>query len=148
MKYCILLFLFTTSMLAVAQPKPHAPLTQQKMCADEAHKAFAWSHGSDKEAGNKGWTYTSHYDAESKVCYVMEHNVSSTAGNIGTSDLVFDAYEGRTYASYVWINTEKKKYWEVPPTECSVKPRGQDEITCKSSEEFERLVDKYFGIGR
>jgi hypothetical protein len=134
--------------LAVGQAKPHAPLTQQKMCAEQAHKAFAWSHGSDKEAGNKGWTYTSHFDASENICYVMEHNVSTTGGNPATSDVVFDAYESRTYASYIWINTEKKKYWEVPPMECSVKPRGQDEITCKSSEEFEKLIDKYFGIGR
>jgi hypothetical protein len=40
-----------------------------------------------------------------------------------------------------------KKYWEVKPTDCNVKPPGQDEITCTSSEEFHKLVDKYFGIG-
>jgi hypothetical protein len=132
--------------LAVGQTKPHAPLTQQKMCADQARKASNEYY--DSKAGNVGYSYTSHYDAEEKICYVMTHYAGVKDGKPYVSDDVFDAFEERTYASYVWINFMNKKFWEVAPTVCSVKPRGQDEITCKSSEEFERLVDKYFGIGR
>jgi hypothetical protein len=45
------------------------------------------------------------------------------------------------------VNTEKKKYWEVAPVECYVKPLGHAKIQCKSNDEFETLVEKYFGIG-
>lgn len=63
-------------------------------------------------------------------------------------DNVYDAFEGRTYASYFWINPEEKKHWEeVKPSICNIKPPGEDEITCSSSDEFHKLVDKYFGIG-
>jgi hypothetical protein len=40
-----------------------------------------------------------------------------------------------------------KKYWEVAPTVCWVKPLGHAKIQCKTDDEFEELVDRYFGIG-
>ena len=77
----------------------------------------------------------------------MVSSTSTSKDVIVVSHIVYDAFEGRSFASYRWVNAENKKYWEVTPEECMVKPRGQTEITCKSSAEFEELVDKYFGIG-
>jgi hypothetical protein len=34
------------------------------------------------------------------------------------------------------------------PHACSVKPIGQKEIYCKTEDEFEALIMKYFGIER
>jgi hypothetical protein len=75
------------------------------------------------------------------------NTISNHDGTFSTTRVVYDAFEGRVYADYLWISDKVKKFWEVPPMSCSVKPRGQDEITCKSSAEFDRLVDKHFGIG-
>jgi hypothetical protein len=149
MKRILVLVFMLSASLAVGQAKPRqATLTQQKICAEEARKAFKEYYVPDKSGIN--YDFTSHYDPVANVCYIMVHGsgVDKATGVLMVSDVVFDAIEGRTYASYSWINSEKKKFWEVAPTDCSVKPRGGDPITCKSSDEFEQLVDKYFGIGR
>jgi|HubBroStandDraft_6_1064221.scaffolds.fasta_scaffold00716_6 hypothetical protein len=115
------------------------------MCDEQARKKF---HEDDPKP-NASTEYTSHFDANANVCYVMVHRADTDKkGTPSVSNAVYDAFEGRVYASYVWVNSQRKKYWEVAPIECSVKPHGQAEITCKSSEEFEELVDRNFGIGR
>jgi len=78
----------------------------------------------------------------------MTHTAGVTANKSPTVSYgVFDAIEGRAYATYIWINTQNRKFWEVPPTLCEVHPRGMDKIQCKDDDEFASLVDKYFGIG-
>ena len=133
---------------ASQSPKePHrlATLAQQKMCDEKAKKKFS----EDNPHPNPMTSYTSHYDAIANVCYVMVHHVSVlSSGKPVFSDVVYDAFEGRVYARYVWLNVENKKNSEVTPTECWVKPLGKTEKQpCSSSDEFEELVDKYFGIG-
>jgi hypothetical protein len=86
--------------------------------------------------------------AAANVCYIMVHYLDMSHGYPSASDTVYDAFEGRRYATYIWINSQNKKFWEVAPAVCSIRPLGQDEMSCKSSDEFERLVDKYFGIGQ
>ena len=126
-------------------PKPRlATLQQQKMCDEQAKKKFH----EDNPKPNGTTDYTSHYDARANVCYMMVHYVSTEGGKASVLDNVYDAFEGRTYASYTWINSEGKKYWEVAPMECWVKPLGQQKQTCKDSAEFEAMVDKNFGIGK
>jgi hypothetical protein len=121
-----------------------ATMQQQKMCDEQARKKFH----EDYPAANDLTGFFSHYDTGANVCYMLVHIYGISKVVPSVSDTVYDAFEGRGYASYIWINSEKKKYWQVAPMECSVKPRGQDEITCKSSEEFDSLIDKHFGIGR
>jgi hypothetical protein len=123
-----------------------ATLSQQKMCAEQADKQFN-IYGAP-ETGDTATDYVSHYDARANVCYMMIHHGGMSFGNARVSYVVFDAFENRDFANYIWINSGKKNAWEVAPAECDVKPRGQQEITCKSSEEFDSLVEKYFGIGR
>ncbi len=100
--------------------------------------------------------YANHYDAKANVCYIMVRELTMLTDKddakdktLSTSIVVYDAFEGRVYANYLWMNRlkEGKKYWQIKPTECSVKPQGQGELDCVTSEEFEKLVDKYFGIG-
>jgi len=134
------------------QNKPHAPLSQQKVCADEARKAFSKSFKAEQDG--IAYEFTSHYDAQNNVCYVLVHGSGVVKGNASGSSSpyvsysVFDAIEGRTYGEYVWINSTQKKYWEVPPMICNVNPRASDKILCKSDDEFDQLIDKYFGIGK
>jgi|ERR1035441_600638 hypothetical protein len=152
-KFSILLLgvVIATASLGFGQSKPHtphAPLSQQKVCAEEARKAFNKSF----KAEDNGITYdyTSHYDAQTNVCYVLVegNGVSKNTSNPYVSYSLFDAIEGRTYGEYVWINSTQKKYWEVAPMICDVKPRDSDKVLCHSDEEFDQLIDKYFGIGR
>jgi hypothetical protein len=142
-------FTTATPTVTVDNNARQATLAQQKMCADQAQRSFNESAFSEpKKTDTESYEYTSHYDAAANVCYIMVHGAPTGRGALSSSDVVYDAFEGRVYANYIWINTENKKYWEVPPTECSVKPRGGDEIICRSSDEFETLIDKHFGIGR
>jgi hypothetical protein len=129
-----------------------ATLTQQKMCADQAKRAFHEMDAAEpkrKHNSVDSTDYTSHYDAKVNVCYIMTSSVLYLGnGTESVGRVVSDAFEGRVYASYLWLSDKVKKYWEVKPVDCSVKPRGQPEITCKDSDEFEQLVDKYFGVAR
>lgn len=145
----IVLLLFIGSAFAQSKdapaPKPRlATLVQQKMCDEQAKKKFH----EDNPRPNELTNYTSHYDAKANVCYVMVHYVATENGKASILNSVYDAFEGRVYASYTWINIEGKKFWEVAPMECWIKPLGGEKQTCKDSDEFEEMVDKNFGIGR
>jgi hypothetical protein len=134
-----------------AQTPQRATLAQQKTCDAQASKQFhdgrkLDGHLKEDPSGLNG--YTSHFDPSVNVCYVWVRWGKIDKNGASFADTISDAFEGRIYASYMWINLQGKQAAEVTPTICSVKPRGQDEITCKSEEEFVRLVDKYFGIGR
>jgi hypothetical protein len=137
--------------MPISAQQPRATLAKQNMCDAQASKVFhkGWKlegHFKEDPSGMNG--YTSHFDPSANVCYVWVRWGKIDKGGVSFADTISDAFEGRIYASYIWVNLKGKKYWEVTPTLCSVKPRGQDEITCKSEEEFVSLVDKYFGIGR
>ena len=157
-KITILILSLLAAGATQAQEPRLATLAQQKMCADQAKRAFNDSDASKPPNDKKMRRvsppeYTSHYDAKANICYIMVHESNILDNEDGTkiiaiSFLVYDAFEGRVYANYLWFSEKDKKGWEVKPMECSVKPRGQDEITCKSDDEFEKLVDKHFGIGR
>jgi hypothetical protein len=150
MKFTTILFLLALCVPVMAQApagepeRRRATLAQQKRCDEQAEKQFRKYNPKATPLDD----YTSHYDGQAKVCYMMVHLVIVDKGkSVSVSNTVTDAFEGRGYASYIWINSQGKPYQEVAPTDCTVKPRGQPAITCKSSEEFESLVDKYFGIG-
>lgn len=61
--------------------------------------------------------------------------------------VIRSAFEHTSYATYSTTSDGIKNYLEVkPPTWCAVEPRGQHRITCKSADEFNRLLEKYFGL--
>ena len=150
----IVVLIIAMASLGFGQDKPHAPLSQQKVCAEEARKSFNESF--KREQDGVSYEFTSHYDAQNKVCYVLVHGsgaarprgIANGTPSPYVSYSLFDAIEGRTYGDYVWINSTQKKYWEVPPMVCEVRPRGSDKVLCHSDDEFDQLIDKYFGIGR
>lgn len=116
-----------------------ASLPQQKMCDEQAAKKFTENgHGTLD-------TYTSHYDPTENVCYIRVNSTSAKKFPLIT-DVVYDAFGGRIYASYMWINSQNKKYWEVAPSTCEIHIPGKPVEKCSSAEEFNELTEKYFGV--
>lgn len=54
-----------------------------------------------------------------------------------------DAYEQREYATYIWIASPQKKYWEVPPMVCTLSPLGRPQQQCSSDEEYQAFIRPY-----
>jgi hypothetical protein len=135
------------SMAETPQPvfTPHnATLAEQKMCDEQALKRFhEYTEKNEKYA-----TYTSHYDPSVNVCYVRVNRLTVEKGVPMTSSTVVDAFEGRGYANYIWINSQKKQAYEVAPMDCEINLPGKDALHCKSSEEFDELTEKYFGVAQ
>ena len=125
---------------------PHkATLAQQKMCDEQAVKRF--NEYTAKENRDKD-SYTSHYDPTVNVCYVRINQMSVERGMPSNSTIITDAFEGRIYATYIWSNPGRKKYWEVAPMDCQVNVPGKDSVKCTSMDEFDSLTEKYFGIAK
>lgn len=137
-----------TALLAVtsaAQTK-HALLSEQRMCGAQAKKFYNESDFPSVKHATKN-EFTSHYDADNRICYVRVNVTTFENDTLAVSSYVFDAFENRTFASYTWLSVKGKKYWEVKPMECNVKPINGKKIICESPDEFEDMVDKYFGLG-
>jgi len=139
----ILVFMFLLTALAAfgqtaAKPR-QATLAQQKMCAEQARKIFHEDNPTKPEHAVT-WQYTSHYEARTNVCYIMTWIVTLDQKSTVISHVVYDAFEGREYASFTQIGKDVM--------ECSVSPPGEDSIDCKTNDDFQRLVDKHFGIGK
>jgi hypothetical protein len=116
-----------------------ASLAQQKMCDEQAAKKF-------RESGHGALdTYTSHYDPTVNVCYIRVNSTSTKKFPI-VADVVYDAFGGRIYANYMWINSQNKKFWEVPPSTCEIHIPGKPDEICKTATEFDELTAKYFGV--
>jgi hypothetical protein len=141
-KLTVLLFIATS---CCAQEPRQATLTQQKMCADQARKFFL-----DPEMAHEGWTsYTNHYDPKLNVCNVMVRidvylDKKHTEQFHSIALMVFDAFEG---AQRAWVQSDVLGPNREPHV-CEVEPIGHDKIYCKTEDEFETLVMKYFGTKR
>src|ERR1700761_2239891 len=101
-------------------------IAQQKACADQARVSFSEFRTADKtDIVVYDESYTDHFDVSTTTCYVeFLYTFSLDRGSTMTvSKTVQDAFEGREYATYIWSSKENKKYWDVPPEVCSVKPR-------------------------
>ena len=108
-------------------------LDLQERCATQARREFT-RLGWDKV---RGADFLNHYSAEFGKCFMMIVN------NSGDFDhkTVFDAFEGTAYATYGWQADKVKKYWEVPPYTCNVTLPSGEERVCRSSDEFDELVN-------
>jgi hypothetical protein len=122
------------------QKRRQATLSQQKTCDQQARKSFHESNPTPERFLT--FDYTSHFDAAMNVCYVEKAFV----GYIGRSEsltvswAVWDAFEGRGYASYIEVGHDVM--------DCEITRPGHPIEWCKTGDEFEDLVQKYFGIGR
>jgi hypothetical protein len=116
-----------------------ASLAQQKMCDEQSEKKF-------RENGHGTFdSYTSHYDTEVNVCFIRVDSLP--AGKFPViSDVVYDAFGGRIYANFMWINSKNRPAFEVSPSECEIHIPGKPDQACKTAEEFDELTEKYFGV--
>ncbi|MGA3162549.1 MAG: hypothetical protein ABSC77_15195 [Terracidiphilus sp.] len=124
-----------------------ASLTQQKMCDEQAGKKFRENQNIDNipKSSTEISNYTSHYDPIVNVCYIRVN--SSSIGKIpAEADVVYDAFGGRVYANYMWINSQNKKFWEVPPSTCEIHIPGKSDEKCTNNTQFNELTEKYFGV--
>jgi hypothetical protein len=149
MKTILSTLFFSLAISQAAGQQAHSSLSDQKMCADQAKKFFNDTDFADDSKHPLKNEFTSHYDAPKKACYVRVNYTTrpSATAEVVVSSYVFDAFEGRTLASYNWVSETGKKYWEVKPMICWVKPIGESKSTCSTTEEFESVVDKLFGLG-
>jgi hypothetical protein len=143
----LLVILSLGSALDARAQQAHASLSDQKMCAAQAKKFFDETDYSDNSKHPLKNEFTSHYDPAAKVCYVRIDYNTRDGKTINVSSYVFDAFEGRELAEYIWFSQPDKKYWDVKPTMCHVKPINQEKTYCTTTEEFESLVDRLFGLG-
>jgi hypothetical protein len=114
-----------------------ASLNLQGKCADQARKEFK-ENGWDREsvAG-----FTNHYNAQFNRCFVLIEITKGAPPSNAKS--LLDAYEGKQYGDYFWINSQGKKYWEVQPVVCKATMPSGEERNCQSEEEFYDLIKVY-----
>ncbi|HZY72456.1 MAG TPA: hypothetical protein VFE22_05045 [Edaphobacter sp.] len=124
-----------------------ANLAQQKMCDKQATKKFHENDSIDNipKSRTSISSYTSHYDPTVNVCYIHVSSTSAEKFPV-VADVVYDAFSGRIYANYTWINFQNKKYWEVSPSLCEIHIPGKPIEKCNSAEQFNELTEKYFGV--
>jgi len=89
--------------------------------------------------------FDNHYSAKVNKCFVrLTSMASQVKPRVPTINrLVFDAFEGKVYASYMWMNDGGKKFWEVPPFDCTVTSLSGEKRLCKSAEEFDELIKQF-----
>jgi hypothetical protein len=124
-----------------------ASLAQQKVCDEQAAKKFSENDSIDNIPKNRSTisSYTSHYDPTVNVCYIRVSSTSTDKFPV-VVDVVYDAFGGRIYATYTWINSQNEKYWEVSPSKCEIYIPGKPTEKCHSESEFDELTEKYFGV--
>jgi len=76
-------------------------------------------------------------------CFVVTKNTDTTGSVISTQRVLTDAYEGNVYGTYLWINSQGKKFWEVSPTECNMTLPSGEQKECKTGEEWDQLAKSY-----
>lgn len=125
--------------VALAQPTVMASMEQQDKCAKQAAVRFKL----DGWSGDRGADFTSHFNVKLGRCFVSVTNSTMYYGKPAHSKNVVDAFEGKVFANYFWLNSENKQFYEVKPMECKVTlPTGED-VDCKTDTEFDELIKVY-----
>jgi len=119
-------------------------LEAQEKCAKQAEIAFKQSGFHNGGPNNTLVGYTNHYNQKLNKCFIDISTTETNVKGVSVYRDVSDAFEGRPYADYMWINNQGKKYWEVKPFMCKVTPiSGGEDKTCQSQDEFEALINGY-----
>jgi hypothetical protein len=122
----------------VAETPSVASLDLQEKCAKQAAIAFHQQGFSENDAD-----YVNHYNVKLGRCFIQITKTSMSGNFPATTKSLSDAFEGKEFGSYLWINTEGKKYWEVAPRMCSVTLPTGEERTCTSDTEYDELSRAY-----
>jgi hypothetical protein len=114
-------------------------LDAQERCSKQAlatFKEFGWEK-------NPSAAYGNHFNVNLGRCFMEIESMTTTGSTPWTNKVLLDAFEGRVIGSYAWRADPVKKYWEVPPVQCEVDSPAGEKETCKSDDEFGRLVRVY-----
>jgi hypothetical protein len=126
---------------AADQISKGASLDLQGKCAKQARVEFNRQESQEpKEKDSPDFDeYTNHYNEAMNKCFIlfMQHS------GVWDIQTLSDAYERKIYGQYMWHVVSGKKYWENPPTSCSVTLPSAEEKTCNSKEEFYNLIAPY-----
>jgi hypothetical protein len=87
--------------------------------------------------------YSNHYHQKLNKCFITVSNTAMIGSMPSVRISVQDAYEGKVYATYFWLNRHGQKYWEVKPDTCEVTLLSGEDKTCESQKEFEQLIKIY-----
>ena len=114
----------------------------QTKCASQAKIFFDYFISDSQERQSD--EYSNHYNATLSKCFVLIKHGITSVNDIYTKNF-FDAIEKKQYGSYAWKSQQGKKYWEVPPFDCTIYSDGnQDTVkACKTEEEFDAFVATY-----
>jgi len=129
----------------------HGSLAEQKACGDQV-KLLSESEEESNQKSVFHTMYASHFDSASGVCYMITKrpHYSTCTGKCAWVYIhgIKDAFEDRIVGLYseTYIHSEKGGDERAGGAFCLISPLGQQEITCKSEEEFNALAVKYFGI--
>lgn len=90
----------------------------------------------------------SHYNGKLKKCFaVIRGNTTDKSASDYSSftSWLIDAYEERTYASYIWAasTATDKKNFMLQPTVCTLTHSLSNERRCQSYKEYEAFVALY-----
>jgi hypothetical protein len=91
-------------------------------------------------------SFTNHYNAELRKCFILIQSADTKTekGKIWQNKDLWDAYERKNYAAFMWRSDPAK---QVKPVECHVFMPTGEKKTCESAEEFDELVKTYMGRG-
>lgn len=84
-----------------------------------------------------------HYNVGLNKCFVETRTASSQFGNLTTSKILNDAFEGKEYGNFILVVPLNKAEWQVAPAECRVTLPSGEQTICHSSDEFDALVKQY-----
>jgi hypothetical protein len=113
-----------------------ANLESQEKCAQRADKVLKdMKYGKDMIPAD----YVCHYNKKLNICF-MEMAVTSVNqnGSVSTLRNLFDAFEGKEYASLFVYVPKGQAYYEVKPQNCKMLDNF-----CKSEDEYKAFIKKY-----
>ena len=123
----------------LADKSKQSNLELQAKCAMQAEKMY--QHLGYKLSGPD--VYQSHYNEKLNKCFMLIETTRVAGESISNGKYLFDAYEQREYANYIWMTHPGKKYWEVPPAVCELIPSTGAKTDCKSEDEYKDFVARY-----
>ncbi len=95
---------------AKSDPGPiYADLDSQAKCAKQAQIAFR-ELGFDRKTDN----YVNHYNMKLGRCFVQTEMGGISNGVPVVNRGLSDAFEGKVYGTYAWMNNQGKKYGRLP----------------------------------
>jgi hypothetical protein len=118
-----------------------ANLELQQKCAQQSSVEFK----------GQGWerdpmtNITNHYNAKVNKCFIKVTSINSHEQPhvLTVTKTVMDAFEGKVYGEYMWINNRGKQDSLVEPAECRVTSLSGEETVCNSIEEFESWAKQF-----